>query len=154
MLHQGSSFSGTDKSLSRFRRGFDPRWSRKDTNSNSNLTQNKNGKSILLCQCCRVGDLRWSVKPEPFGFGGSNPPTGTISPSPSRFMALALQARKTLVRIQEGRLFLARCWNWRDNGALEASVRKGVWVRIPPWPLIIHCLLDILACQHHEFLFV
>lgn len=33
-------------------------------------------------------------------------------------------------------IILARCWNWRDNGALEASVRKGVWVRIPPWPLL------------------
>lgn len=31
----------------------------------------------MLCQCCRVGDLHRSVKPEPFGFGGSNPPTGT-----------------------------------------------------------------------------
>lgn len=36
---------------------------------------------------------------------------------------------------------MARCWNWRDNGALEASVRKGVWVRIPPWPLLIIRLL-------------
>ena len=30
---------------------------------------------------------------------------------------------------------MTKCWNWRDNGALEASVRKGVWVQIPPWSL-------------------
>lgn len=80
-----------------------------------------------LCRGCRVGDLHRSVKPEPSGFGGSNPPHGTNTyASVCQWLDERTLNPWILVRVQAGALIMSKV-------LLTVAVRRYRTQGETPW---------------------